>query len=82
MPRVSMSAKGQLVIPKAIRRELGLELGGKVEIQLEDGRIVLVPAADAKWDWLQLRGVLKGTHALQDHLREHREEVERDAEGS
>lgn len=82
MPRISMSRKGQLVIPISIRREVGLQLGGRVEVQLDQGRIVLVPASDAKWDWLNLRGVLKGTTALQDHLREHRAELERDEQGS
>jgi predicted DNA-binding antitoxin AbrB/MazE fold protein len=34
-----------------------------------------------KDDWLKWQGILEGTTALQDHEREHREEVERE-EGS
>jgi AbrB family looped-hinge helix DNA binding protein len=79
--RVSISAKGQLVIPKAIRREVGLELGGKVEVRLDRGRIVLEPAGTPA-RWQDLRGVLRGTSALQDHLREHRDEVESDGQGT
>lgn len=81
MPRVAISRKGQLVLPMSVRRQVGLEGGGPVDVRLDDGRIVLEPAADAKWDWVKMRGILKGTHALQDHLEEHRQEVERDAQG-
>ncbi len=76
-----MSAKGQLVVPKDIRREVGLELGGRVNVRLESGRIVLEPA-DTRPHWLDLRGVLRGTTALQDHLRDHRDEIERDGQSS
>jgi len=79
MPRVAISRKGQLVLPMSIRRPIGLELGGLVDVRLEGGRIVLQPAADARWDWVKMRGVLRGTNALQDHLAEHRQEAEPDA---
>ena len=38
-----ISTKGQVVLPSAIRRRLGLEPGDPLDIQLEGQRIVLVP---------------------------------------
>ena len=38
-----LAKKGQIVIPKAIRDELGLEQGDDFDIYLQDGEIVLRP---------------------------------------
>lgn len=76
-----VSRKGQLILPMSIRRQVGLEAGGLVDVYLEQGRVVLEAAADTGWDWLKMRGVLKATHALQDHLAEHRQEVEGSTDG-
>ena len=45
MPRASLSTKGQLVIPKAIREHLGLRPGHGVDFVLQDNGDVLVRAA-------------------------------------
>jgi AbrB family looped-hinge helix DNA binding protein len=46
MVRASLSTKGQLVIPKAIRERLGLHAGDKVDFLVqENGDVVLRPAA-------------------------------------
>jgi AbrB family looped-hinge helix DNA binding protein len=39
-----MDAAGRVVVPRAIRRELGLEGPLEVEITARDGRIVIEPA--------------------------------------
>jgi AbrB family looped-hinge helix DNA binding protein len=45
MYRASLSTKGQLVIPKAIRERLGLRAGDKVDFLVqENGEVVLRPA--------------------------------------
>jgi predicted DNA-binding antitoxin AbrB/MazE fold protein len=36
------------------------------------------PKKAKKREWYEWRGILKGTTALQDHEREHREEIERE----
>jgi AbrB family looped-hinge helix DNA binding protein len=41
--KVTMDAAGRLVIPKAIRREAGLEPGAPLEIRWREGRIELEP---------------------------------------
>jgi AbrB family looped-hinge helix DNA binding protein len=41
--KTRVSTKGQVVLPKPIRRELGLRPGDPLEAQVESGRIVLIP---------------------------------------
>lgn len=76
-----LSSKGQLVVPKRIREELGLERGGSLRVELVNGRIVMEPlGGDNRAGWRRWRGSLKGSEALQEHLAEHRHEVEKDDE--
>ncbi len=44
MPIVTVSDKGQVVIPAAIRRQLGLEPGSKLDFALEGDSIRVRPA--------------------------------------
>ncbi len=69
--------QGQIVLPKRIREELSIHEGDRVEIRREGKRIVLDLAAapPRKKDWRAWRGTLAGSTALQDHVKEHREEV-------
>ena len=41
----TLSSKGQIVLPKAARRRLGLQPGTKFACRVRDGEIVLVPEA-------------------------------------
>jgi len=41
MPMTTMSTKGQVVIPKEIRKILGWEPGVSIEIEAEGGMVVL-----------------------------------------
>jgi AbrB family looped-hinge helix DNA binding protein len=43
-----VSTKGQLVIPSALRRKLGIEPGDPLEAKIEGDRIVLTPRPKAK----------------------------------
>jgi AbrB family looped-hinge helix DNA binding protein len=43
MTVVRLSAKGQLVIPKAIRKTLGLHPGTQLQLQLVERKIILEP---------------------------------------
>jgi virulence-associated protein VagC len=50
-----------------------------VEIRREGNRLVLDPSVrPPEQDWRAWRGTLAGTTALEDHLKEHREEVARE----
>jgi AbrB family looped-hinge helix DNA binding protein len=42
-----MDRAGRLVIPKALRAAIGLEVGGEVDVTVRDGRIEVQPAAVA-----------------------------------
>jgi AbrB family looped-hinge helix DNA binding protein len=43
MTTTTLSSKGQLVIPTALRRALRLEPGDRLRVSLQDGRLVLEP---------------------------------------
>lgn len=38
-----ITSKGQITIPQAVRRELGLEPGDEVDVVVRDGAAVVVP---------------------------------------
>lgn len=76
MAIVSISTKGQIVLPLEIRNALGLQKGDKLEVRLEQDRVILTRILpDGKQGWQRWRGCLAGTQALQEHITEHRNEV-------
>lgn len=78
MATVTVSSKGQIVLPKRLREDLQIREGDRVELRREEDHIVLQPTPKAKagkTSWRGWRGSLLGTKALQDHEREHAEEV-------
>lgn len=56
MERVTVSTKYQVVIPKKVRDELGIEPGQKVQVIPYMGRIELIPVQDVK----EARGFVNG----------------------
>ena len=42
--RATLTSKGQVTIPREIRRRLGLETGDQVDFTIEGGRTVICPA--------------------------------------
>ena len=77
MPEVTVSSKGQIVLPRNLRDALGLNEGARVNVTLEDDHIIIRRVeSHAKQDWRRWRGCLKGTKALQEHIAEHAEEIE------
>lgn len=56
METVTISPKYQVVIPKAIRTQLGLRAGQKIQAIVYQDRIELVPVRPAR----ELKGFLKG----------------------
>ena len=56
MEVVTVSPKFQVVIPRAVRRSMGLKAGQKVQVILYDNRIELIPVVPAR----KARGFLKG----------------------
>ena len=62
MGTVTISPKFQVVIPKAIREELGLLPGQKVQAIVYSERIELIPVRPMK----EMRGFLKGIETTID----------------
>jgi len=48
MTTVTLSSKGQIVIPKKIREMLGLTIGNKLKIFQEDKKIIIVAEPEVK----------------------------------
>ena len=79
---VTISSKGQLVIPKKIRQELDLQSGAKVNVELVGNEIILRPVQDKKAmkkAVASLYGMIATGPSPLDKLEaEHRQEIERD----
>ena len=71
---VYFSVKGQVVIPRRLRRELGIEEGTRAVVYREGDGIMLKPMTVARYR--TLRGCLKGTAAFKTFLSERRRERE------
>ncbi len=56
METVIVSPKYQIVIPRAIRKSLGIEPGQKIQVLQYQNRIELIPLKDIR----EMRGFLKG----------------------
>jgi AbrB family looped-hinge helix DNA binding protein len=80
---VTLSSKGQLIIPKQIRKALALTPGAKFVVKIDERKqIVLQPVAqrpsEAHRLISELRGILTGTDALRWLEEDHRTELERE----
>lgn len=71
-----VSSKGQIVIPAALREQLGIEAGTRLAIQRENNHLVLQPITD---EFIHsLRGSLKGKTSLVEARKlEHKIEKDR-----
>jgi len=78
---VTVSSKGQMVIPAAIREELGIEPGTRVAIRREGPEVILRPETLAvKLAMIKkMRGITSGGPSLCDELLEDRH-LERERE--
>jgi AbrB family looped-hinge helix DNA binding protein len=50
----SVSSKGQITLPAAARRAVGIRLGDRVQVRVSEGEIIVTPLAD----FLELEGFL------------------------
>ena len=74
---VTLSSKGQLVIPKSVRKTLGLENGSQLNLEFDGDRIVLeLFQEDEAIDLLY--GMFSGEDFLGELEEEHRLELEGD----
>ncbi len=69
---VNFGSKGQVVIPRALRKEFEIEEGTRAQVYAENGHIVLKPIT-ARYI-KSLRGSLRGTRAMEVFTAERRRE--------
>ena len=74
----TVSAKGQLVIPAAIRKRYHLTPKSMVDI-LDTGHSIVITPAPKGDPFLASRGILKGKLSTRDVLRFRRQEKAREA---
>ena len=82
MATTTVSSKGQVVIPRALREKYRLTSGTRLQVAESDQGLVLTPLKQARTTrrqagWRTLRGSAKRTDALKEHLAEHRREATR-----
>jgi len=66
----TVSTKGQLVIPSAMRESLGIKPGTRIAVRTDGSRIVLEPVSK---DLIRkLRGITKGGPSMADELQKER----------
>ncbi len=71
---VNFGTKGQVVIPRRLRKEFEIEAGTKAQVYGENGHIVLKPIT-AKFI-KSLRGSLKGTGVMKAMMEDRKRERE------
>lgn len=74
MMTAKISSKGQLVIPKEVRKKFDIEPGTFFEIRIEKDNIVLIPMKKGPLD--NLYGKFAGENVLAELEREHADEIE------
>lgn len=53
-----ISSKGQVTVPREIRKRLGVKTGDRVEFVLDDGKISIRPAGNAENPFAKYAGAL------------------------
>lgn len=71
MPTVKVSARGQMVIPKEIRKHYGIEAGDEVELLDFGDQIVMIPIKDPIRD---AKGWLHSDKSVYQMIKEARDE--------
>lgn len=77
MPLAKLSSKGQVVLPKEVRENLGIGPGTTLRVTVQDGRIILDPLTTPVID--RLCGKFAGEDLLRALEAEHQEELLREA---
>jgi AbrB family looped-hinge helix DNA binding protein len=79
MIKATLSSKGQIAIPKAVRERLNLKAGMELSIDVQGEAMVLKRLVRKFPDWHTMRGMVGGADSLTQALEaEHREELARD----
>ena len=69
---ITTSNRGQIVIPREIRKQLGISPGKKLAVKAESGRVIITPLPDDPVE--SFCGVFQGKSSLTHALIKHRQE--------
>jgi AbrB family looped-hinge helix DNA binding protein len=72
MTTATISSKGQIAIPKAVRDRLNLRAGTEVVIEVQGEALVMKRLVREFPDWRTMRGMSKGAGSLTKALEEER----------
>jgi AbrB family looped-hinge helix DNA binding protein len=72
MTSATISSKGQIAIPKAVRDRLNLRAGTEVVIEVQGEALVMKRLVREFPDWRTMRGMSKGAGSLTKALEEER----------
>lgn len=79
MTKATVSAKGQVAIPKAVRERLKLTAGTEISIDVQGEALVLKRLVPDFPDWRTMQGMIREGESLTQALgAEHRDELARD----
>jgi AbrB family looped-hinge helix DNA binding protein len=66
MTKVTISSKGHIAIPKAVRERLNLKAGAEISINVQGEALVMKRFVRNYPDWHTMRGMSRGTDLLKD----------------
>jgi AbrB family looped-hinge helix DNA binding protein len=72
MTKATVSSKGQIAIPKAVRERLNLKPGTELEIEVQGQTLVMKRVVSKFPHWSTMRGMSKGSESLTKALEEDR----------
>jgi AbrB family looped-hinge helix DNA binding protein len=78
MTKATISSKGQIAIPKAVRDRLNLKAGTELMIDVQGEALVMRRLVRDFPNWRTMRGMFRGSNLLQDLADEHASELARD----
>ena len=79
MTKATVSSKGQIAIPKAVRQRLNLKAGTELSIDVQGEALVMKRLVRNYPDWRTMQGMVRGRESLTQALEaEHRAELARE----
>lgn len=73
----TLGARGQMVVPAAVRKQLGLVPGQRLRVEVADGKLTVTPVPEDLIERL-MGSLAGGPPGLEDLRRDHIEELERE----
>lgn len=79
MTKATISSKGEIAIPKAVRERLNLKAGTEVSIDVQGESLVMRRPVRNHPNWRTMQGMVRGGESLTQSLEaEHRAEMARE----